>query len=260
MPDITTSDDLPLLMARRALYRFSALTFLDPRTGSWDELYRLARSELLTAAATVIQTEPRSHAPALARGERGLDDLIPESVLSRLPNSPAAFNALYEGVFGLLSSSACPPCESEYINGKFSFQRSQTVGDVSGFYRAFGVRPSRRRPERHDHLVLELEFMALLIGLEQGAWESDDENAAENAEICRRAQRRFLQEHLAWWTPAFVRLLPRENPGGFYEAAGVFLAALIPAERGLLDVPAPSHPGVPSTIERPEECEGCQLA
>jgi TorA maturation chaperone TorD len=177
-----------------------------------------------------------------------------------LPDSPSAFNIAYEGVFGLLSSSACPPCESEYIDGKFTFQRSQTLGDVGGFYRAFGLRPSRRRPERHDHIVLELEFMAFLIGLERQARECDEADRGEKADLCRRAQQRFLREHLSWWAPAFARLLGREDPGGFYEGAGVFLAALIAAERGLLDVPVPSHPGVPSSIERPEECEGCQLA
>ena len=79
--------------------------------------------------------------------------------------------------------------------------------------------------------------------------------------ICLDAQRRFLGEHLAWWAPAFAHLLTRQNPGGFYEAAGTFLAALIPAERSLLYVPAPEPREIkPFTIERPEECEGCVLA
>ena len=52
----------------------------------------------------------------------------------------------------------------------------------------------------------------------------------------------------------------RENPGGFYEAAGIFLAALIPAERGLLGVPVPDRrPAAPSQIEPLDACDGCQL-
>jgi TorA maturation chaperone TorD len=176
-----------------------------------------------------------------------------------LPVSRSALNVAYERTFGLLSSCACPPCEADYIDGTFSYQRSQTLGDVGGFYRAFGLQPSRSHPERHDHIVLELEFMAFVLGLERRALETCAAETAETVDLCRRAQQRFLNEHVAWWAPAFARLLGREDAGGFYDAAGVFLAALIAAERALLVVPPPSHLGAPSLLERPEECDGCQL-
>jgi hypothetical protein len=60
--------------------------------------------------------------------------------------------------------------------------------------------------------------------------------------------------------PAFARLLCKQNTQGFYDAAGVFLTALISAERAILRLPQASQPVVPTTVERPEECEGCQLA
>ncbi len=68
-----------------------------------------------------------------------------------------------------------------------------------------------------------------------------------------------MKEHLAWWTPAFAKLLSREDRGGFYEATGIFLSALIPAERALLGVSVVSQPIVPTPLERPEACEGCEL-
>ena len=56
-----------------------------------------------------------------------------------------------------------------------------------------------------------------------------------------------------------AKLLSRENAGGFYDAAGVFLAALIPAERALLGVDPDDWHAEPSPLEGPEACEGCEL-
>jgi TorA maturation chaperone TorD len=107
--------------------------------------------------------------------------------------------------------------------------------------------------------VLELEFMAHLSGLLHRAQRSRDASRVERIEICCHAQRRFLAEHVCWWAPAFATLLARRARAGFYEAAASFLAALVPAERALLNVTALSPASGPSRIERPEECEGCAL-
>jgi TorA maturation chaperone TorD len=185
--------------------------------------------------------------------------LDPRRVLDRLPDSDRALNTQYENTFGLLVSSNCPPYETEYINSKFAFQRSNTLADISGFYQAFGLTTSDIRPERPDHVVLELEFMACLLGLERQAYDQDSERQKTRRQVCRDAQTRFLHEHLGWWTPAFAKLLRVADPKGFYAAAGDFLAALIPTERAFLKVPPASQPVGPTTVERPEHCEGCEL-
>jgi TorA maturation chaperone TorD len=102
--------------------------------------------------------------------------------------------------------------------------------------------------------------MASLVALERRAAEQSDSRRQGQASICRAAETRFLREHLAWWAPAFARLLSRENAGGFYESVGVFLAALLPCERALLGVPPFHSEAEPSPIERPEECDHCPLA
>ena len=103
--------------------------------------------------------------------------------------------------------------------------------------------------------------MAYLIGLERTGSRKAVSTLARRRAICRNAQHRFLTEHLSWWTPAFAHLLTRQNPDGFYEAAGAFLAALIPAERALFGAPMMQMSEIkPSVIDRPEECEGCALA
>jgi hypothetical protein len=102
--------------------------------------------------------------------------------------------------------------------------------------------------------------MAFLIGFQRQAMENDSADREELARLCRDAQHRFLREHLAWWVPAFSRLMGRENVGGFYAAVGTMLAALMAAERTMFNIEAPSGPVQPSTLERPEECDGCMLA
>ncbi|MEX0704367.1 MAG: molecular chaperone TorD family protein [Planctomycetales bacterium] len=248
-------------MARQALYRFAALSLLDPRAEARERLAQIREHPLLDEAAAVLRDLREAVPPTRSPLERPLADLDPLRVLERLPDSDGEHSAHYERTFGLLVSNACPPYEMEYIPEKLTFQRSNMLADINGYYRAFGLAISEQNPDRPDHVVLELEFMAFLIGREREAGEADDPSRREEwAAICRAAQARFLREHLAWWTPAFARLLDHEDPGGFYAAAGEFLAALIPAERGVLGVETVARPTAPSSAERPEACEGCELA
>jgi TorA maturation chaperone TorD len=260
MQTVTKQSDKPLCLARQTLNRFAAITFLDPRAGAWERLRGLAGSTLLTDAAKLVRSEVRAANIELARGELAPERFDPANVLTRLPATAHDLNDEYEAAFGLLVSGSCPPYETEYVNSKLVFQRSNGLADIAGFYRAFGLAPSAELPERHDHIVLELEFIAYVAGLEAAAAEKRSAMWRERAEICRSAQQRFLAEHLAWWTPVFSHGLAHHSQGGFYEAAAEFLAALIPAERALLGVPAPSAFDVkPTSIDRPEECEGCAL-
>lgn len=252
--------DPALNRARQVLYRFTAIAFLDPRRGAWEELQNARRDGLVDQAAAMLREEPAARVVELARGELPIENLDPTSIWERLPSAADEFNQVYEQTFGLVVSPACPPYETEYIPSKLSFQRSQALADVSGFYTAFGWMPSRETPERHDHLTLELEFMASLIAMERQAFESDHSDRVEHAETCLAAQRRFVAEHLSWWTPAFARLLAREVAGGFYATAGEFLVALVACERALFNLPALEREAVPSQVEPLDQCDGCLLS
>lgn len=249
--------DAALCLARQALYRFAALALVDPCRGTWEQLSNPATGQLVREAAALLRGTPEAESQSLGLGERPLVDLDPAAILERLPTSADGLNAHYEQTFGLLVSSNCPPYETEYINSKFTFQRSQGLADVAGFYHAFGLEPSSLYPERHDHLGLELEFMAFLLERERAAVEGGDPDSGERRAVCREAQRKFLDEHLIWWVPTFARLLNKQDPGGFYDATAQFLAALLTAERTLAELPAPQARVTPSTVERPEECSGC---
>ena len=248
-----------LKAARQALYRFAALCLADPRTGSWRALVEPGSRRLIEEAVAVVRDEKPARPRSLGPGERGLESLEPAPVFDRLPASEDELHALYERCFGLVVSGACPPHETDYVEQKLVFRRSHELADVSGFYRAFGVEPSRSNPERCDHIVLELEFLAFLLSQERRAVLSTEVGGSEKANTCRDAQKKFLEDHLSWWAPAFARLLEREDPRGFYGATAQFLSALIPTERAFLDVEAHGCAPSPSSIEPPEACASCAL-
>jgi TorA maturation chaperone TorD len=251
--------DPALLLARRTCYRFLALALADPRTGTFSELADPATRELVTQAAEILRDEDAAVARPLALGERPLAELDPAKVFARLPRSPSDLNNLYEANFGLLGGSKCPPYEIEYVPSKFTFQRSNMLADIAGFYSAFGLQTSSSNPDRPDHVVLECEFLAQLLQLQWQAMEGTGLESPTQAHICHEATQRFLREHVVWWLPAFAKLLARQDPGGYYEAVAQFLAALVAAERALAHIDPPHRSVEPSPIENADECSGCEL-
>jgi TorA maturation chaperone TorD len=236
------------------------LALADPQTGIWKELADPQTQALVTQAAAILRDEDAAAARVLGLGERPLADLDPAVALARLPRLVSELNALYEACFGLLGGSKCPPYETEYVPNKFVFQRSNMLADIAGFYRAIGLQPSTVHPDRPDHEALECEFLSQLIELQWEARRSNAPEAESQAEVCQEAIKRFLSEHVAWWFPAFARMLSRQNPGGFYEAIASFLAALVAAERAIAGIPPPHQRAEPSPIETLDECSGCELA
>lgn len=123
----------------------------------------------------------------------------------------------HRAVFGHVVAHGCPPYETEY-GRRHVFGQSQDLGDIRGFYEAFGVRP-RRGGERPDHVAVELEFLALLALKEAVALATGE---AGRVDVCRDAARRFLADHAGRWLPALAGRIARRAPDTGYAA----LAAL----------------------------------
>jgi len=140
--------------------------------------------------------------------------------------TPESLQAEYRQTFGHTISQECPPYETEYGSAHL-FQQAQRLGDIAGFYRAFGLEVSDQAKERLDHIAVELEFMGFLAFKEAYAVTHDGE---EKAAICREAERKFLEEHLGRWAPLFAKLLGRKAQEGFYRELASFLEAFITAE------------------------------
>ena len=255
---MNTTYDPSLAAARATIYRFLSLAASDPRASRWEELKNPDLQELAAAAAAFLGEEFQS--TFLAPGELDPRRLNLAHLLEGIGESREQRVQEYDRVFGLVLSRECPPYETEYCLQTFSVYRSQVLGDVAGYYGAFGLEPSREDPERQDHIALQLEFMVWIINREIDAMEA---NQQERATICREAQEAFVRDHLAWWVPAFAFALRKKADGlrdeggiqepaqSFQGALGVALAAFIACERAELRIDPPKELLAP----RPEQAD-----
>jgi TorA maturation chaperone TorD len=140
--------------------------------------------------------------------------------------------------------------ESPY-RGAHEFQWAETLADVSGFYRAFGVEPIGERP---DHLSVELEFMYVLALKEMRARPED-----ESFHVTRGAERAFLRDHLAVWVPALAQAVRRRvgeigaGEEGFYVRMLAWLERFLASECARLDVTPVTTAPVPESSREEEE-------
>ncbi len=146
--------------------------------------------------------------------------------------------------------------ESTY-RGAHEFQWAETLADVSGFYRAFGVEPIGERP---DHLSVELEFMYVLALKEIRARTED-----ESFHVTREAERAFLRDHLAVWVPAFAQAVRRRvceigaGEEGFYVRMLAWLERFLASECARLDVASVTPAPLPESGREEEEGFACPL-
>jgi len=157
---------------------------------------------------------------------QGIQEALEAFAISLSSLSPEALQEEYGRVFGHLISQECPPYETQYGNTHV-FHQAQRLGDLAGFYRAFGLEVSDQAKERLDHIAVELEFMAFLASKEAYALEHQGEEAAA---ICREAERAFLEGHLGRFAPLFTRLLRRKAEEGYYQALAILLDRFLASE------------------------------
>ena len=150
---------------------------------------------------------------------------LKEIIKAEITGHPLSdFQEKYIRVFGHIAGKDCPPYETQY-GVEHIFQKTQELGDIAGFYRAFGLEVSDTLKERLDHISVELEFMHFLAVKEAYALKN---HSSEKVQVCVDAQKKFMREHLGMWGPLFAILLGKKAGKGFYkdlsEVVGGFLA------------------------------------
>jgi TorA maturation chaperone TorD len=229
-------------LVRSDLYRSLAWSFAQPSP----ELLDALRETLATLASRVADAPDYAAAQAAAQRLAAFHE-------------PAGQRQLdLDDTFGHTISAECPPYETQY-GASIIFAQAQRLGDVTAFYRAFGVDIAPDAHERPDHIAAELEFMAVLAFREAIARLEDH---AERLATVRDAERKFLVDHLASWALSFAERLERKAiqvrppDGGFYAAAGRALAALLGDDLRVAEV-APENIGQVEPVAAEFEAEGC---
>lgn len=101
---------------------------------------------------------------------------------------------LFEGAM------VCPLNQTVFVRR----DKGAIIGDLAGFYRAFGWSPTACEGEKADHLLVELEFLAVLMVMLARAIR---DGHTEHETVTRQALCGFAGDHLAdWLTTACAQL------------------------------------------------------
>ncbi|NGZ60344.1 MAG: hypothetical protein CV081_07565 [Nitrospira sp. LK265] len=154
-------------------------------------------------------------------------------------------------VFSNVITLDCPPYETLFGNDHV-FAQSHVMGDISGFYKAFGVELSKDIHERLDHLSVEFEFMHFLAYKESYSLCHD---GPEKTQIVVDAQKKFVKNHVGRWVPLFCRMLTKKADSGLFKLVADLTADWMEFETVFLGVTPQPYTETdyrPATFSSPE--------
>jgi TorA maturation chaperone TorD len=246
------------------------------------DLQLLAQADLLLLVADLLRPPPKATLEEINRDGRflfplleeekrdgrflfpALDELDDVLIASRLPASeplraafhhaialarqlpadpwPDEYHRLFEG------ATACPPNETAYIRR----DKGAIIADINGFYLAFGFTSRPDSGEKPDHILAQLEFVAMLLVMTAAAMR---ENDPEKQHVTRRALASFADAHLGDWLPSFCHRLLTTTTLDFYAAAAAALRHLWDALGAAHQLPQPATPDLAPQGEPESPCE-----
>lgn len=197
----------------------------------------LAQADLIFVLADLLGP-PAQARPRLAELNR--DDLRTLIEATALPEQPVVLQALqaaWEAAQSLSDEDwsdeyhrlfegamLCPLNETAYIRR----DKGAILGDLAGYYRAFGWAPAAQSGEKPDHLLSELQFLALLLTMQAQA-------TPEAAALTAEAMASFAADHLNDWIGTVAQQLQACTSLPFYHGVETALRetwrALLAAHR-----------------------------
>jgi TorA maturation chaperone TorD len=204
-----------------------------------------ARATVYGLLATVFRAEPkrdlikRLQDPGLAElfaslGASFGDDFLntPDDQLDRLEEDLAVeFCALFIGPGDFFS-----PHESVHVVDGAGEPKSTLWGEetvqVKTFIEATGLKYEESFSENPDHISAELEFMEKLTRREAEVWKEGEHELALD---CLKIQKKFFEEHLDNWVPAFCEKIAEKTEHPFFKAMAQVTKGFLDFERENLD-------------------------
>jgi nitrate reductase assembly molybdenum cofactor insertion protein NarJ len=211
----------------------------------WTTLARADWESLLSAAGLMYSATPCEPLTPLTPG-RTLATALAEVFQQAARLSPEHWSDEYWRLFD--STMACPINQAAYIRR----DKGAILGDVAGFYAAFGWRHDPSRGERPDHLLCQLEFVAALLAMAGGA------TTTEQSTVTAEALAQFARVHMHDWLPSFAWQLCEASPLDYFGAVGNWLVMLWDAMAAAHAWPVDVRPGEylepTAETENPYEC------
>lgn len=195
-----------LALCRSALYEAVALGFRPPTQETMHRLLTENHNQGLAEIAAILDqaTEVKS--------KNDLSKLVIQLLRCSDIQSLETLEISYRKYFGHTTRSTVPLYETEY-GEETLFQQPQQLGDIAGFYQAFGLQLNLNEHERLDHISCESEFLSFLTRKEVYAVEQNDLGMLDET---HKAQKLFLRDHFGRFAPSFSQLLIRVDSDGFY--------------------------------------------
>lgn len=213
MRDMADTDTLVLIERERAdCYRFLAACFYPPgelqgKDGFFSDRAGLVERLCPGAAGVFMEMhEAFGHCDAV---ELEVD-----------------YAKLFVGPFELKA----PPYGSLYMDNERQVMGKSTM-EVIRAYGEAGLSIDEGFREVPDHIAAELEFMHYLASKVAGERGS---SAPGNESTFVSAQKRFMDELLGPWVPAFCELIKSESSSAFYRALAGSLEAFVSCDREYL--------------------------
>ncbi|MCA9125759.1 MAG: molecular chaperone TorD family protein [Planctomycetales bacterium] len=110
----------------------------------------------------------------------------------------------------------CPLNQASYIRR----DKGAILGDLAGFYNAFGWRHHPDNGERPDHLLSQLEFAGMLLAMQATA------GTAEQREIVSKALAQFHRVHMHDWLPSVCKQMHTVTNFPYFELVSDWLLSL----------------------------------
>jgi TorA maturation chaperone TorD len=253
-------------------------TSATPAVSAADVLALLARADLLLLLADALRPPMRQASSLVDVTRADVEQLLRTADLNCVdvncveldaPELSTAMSAMLDafaamdeqawaGEYHRLFEGAmlCPLNETAYIRR----DKGAVLGDLCGFYRAFGWQPDATCAEKPDHLVCELEFTAMLLVMAACAKQRGD---AQACDVAIDALDKFAAAHLGDWLTSACAWLGQQASLPFYRevaAATVRLWSVLSHRHGWpLSEPAEAAPATPATpagddLQGPYEC------